>query len=344
MKLKYFMLAMGLIFCLSLSFMFTSCKRGASNVNEGDDRNRTPARPPNPAELSADCQEGGGLCSASEECTQKCDSSSKLDGLFRNSNDKKACGELSVNEVNKMFEAFGEDEGLLKDGEVDIDDLPSICANAVWNMLKIDDNGKIWESYISGYDASEAQNVAYWMANDSTVFDSLKALDDDDDVDDLVKKLLEQIENKLIIALRTDISDDNDEEYFLGVAMGSDNTDAVDVAHELASKTCVSNATSSAYNKVTSNYREGACMLGEVYCVRNSDDEYVFDDYFEELLKEIGNVKTYINNRDNGLGGVLNSSDRRDLEEVCKAFCAKRTGNPATRAFPNAYACGTGRV
>ena len=340
MKLKYIMLAMGLVFCLSLSFMFTSCKRTSSSANPDRGNRETPARPPNPSELSADCQEGGGLCSSNDECTSKCDrNDSKIDGLFRNSNDKKACGALSVNEVDKMFEAFNEDNGFLADGEVDVDDLPSICANAVWNMLKIDDTGKIWEGYINDYDETEAQNVAYWLANDAKIFDALKALDDNEDVDDLIKKLLKQINNKLIIALRTDISDDNDEEYFLGVAMGSDNSDAVDVAHELASNTCVSEAASNAYSKASSDYREGACMLGEVYCVKNSDDEYVFDDYFEELLKETGNVKNYI--RQN-LG--LSSEDQKDLEEVCKAFCAKRGGSPATRLFPNAYSCGSGRV
>ena len=324
---------MGLLFCAGLSLMFASCQRGGSS-NVTDSTERVPPKPPNPSDLSEDCREGGGLCSANADCKQKCDASSKLDGLFRNSNDKKACGELTVNEVDKMFEAFGDDEGLLKDGEVDIDDLSSICANAVWNMLKIDDNGKIWEDYIDGYDTTEAQNVAYWLANDAKVFDALKALDDDDDVDDLLKKLLKEVNEKLIEALRTDISDDNDEEYFLGIAMGTDNTDAVDKAHDLASDVCISEASSGArtkYNAVSNaNEKKGACMLGEVYCHTNNDDELVFDDYFEELLKEIGNVNNYI--RQNL---ELDSGDRKDLEEVCKAFCNLGGGS----TFGNAKVC-----
>ena len=338
MKLKYTMFVMGLLFCAGLSLMFASCKRGggSSSVTDTPDR-REPVQPPNPSDLSEDCREGGGLCSADADCKQKCDSSSKLDGLFRNSNDKKACGELTVNEVDKMFEAFGDDEGLLKDGEVDADDLPSICANAVWNMLKIDDNGKIWEDYIEGYDTTEAENVAYWLANDPKVFDALKALDDDDDVEDLLKKLFKEIDAKRTKALRKDISDDNDGEYFLGVAMGSDNTDAVDVVHTIASEVCVSEAGNPAYYNISGNSninskseQEGACMLGEVYCYED-DDELVFDDYFEELLKEIGNVKNYIQEH---LG--LEGGNRKDLEEVCTKFCERNRGFTSTPSCQSA--------
>ena len=330
-------MTMGLVF-ISLSFVFTSCRPGGNGTSSSSPKTPRDRPPVDPSELSEKCPPGGGECAAHEECKQKCSASSKLDGLFRNSNDKKDCYKLTVNEVDNMFEAFGEDEGFLADGEVDLDDLSGVCASTVKNMLRIDDKGKIWEGYISDYEPTEAYDVAYWLADNEDIFKALNALDKKEDVEDLVRKLLKKINSKLIVALRTDISEDGDGEYFLGLAADEENRGAVRIAHNLASTTCVEDVQENTYTALLElqnnvHLQEGACMLGEVYCVKDAD-AYIFDDFFETVLKEARNVKSSLREHLN-----LNSADQVDLETVCKVFCAMKVGNTNNRVFHRAYAC-----
>lgn len=335
MRFKYYILAGCLAVCLSVFFAVTSCGGKSSNNNPGSGDTGGKSTPPPKDSAKAECQPGGGSCAGDENCEEKCDNSSDLEGVFRTSSHKKACQELSKNEVDRMYEVFSEEDGILADSSPDLEDKgDDICVSAIENLLKIDDDGGVWREYIENYDSTSAGDVARWLAENKSVFDVIEKKMDDSDLENFIKDLFKRISTQITSALKTDISEDSDGEYFLGVAAG-ENDEAVTVVHNLGLSACLTENQSKTANyqaKAGTDYKNTACMMGEVYCTK-AGDEYVFDDTFEEILDDAGGLRAYIRDQTNTAArkGLGVTSKIEDLEVVCPAFCTKIGGTGAAR-------------
>jgi len=160
-----------------LSTVFSSCRNQTNNNNDvqgrdrdyvsnnNDDKERAGRCRPQPKE--------GGSCDNDDECIEQCDD------LFGGRDYDECIEDFSVNEVQGMWYAFDDDEGLLEDPEED--ELEDIHSDAIRNALSLD--GKIWDSFINGYSTSEAKDVLYWIANDKCIYEAIADSFDADDTE-----------------------------------------------------------------------------------------------------------------------------------------------------------------
>lgn len=321
---KHIILVCVVLFSIGLlSTVFSSCNRNAARSNDGGgyqdgadfgrDRGRDDGgSTTRGGSFGSDCErstrEGGGNCDGDDDCEDQCDD------LF-NGRDYQNCLDLSVNEVQGMWNAFDEDKGILEDP--DEDELPDIHPDDIRNALDIDEN--IWDKFIRDYN-DDAGDVLYWIADDECIYEAIEDSFDEDDMESFMEDLFLQMNSNLIDAALEAIGDDpDDDENFIYLADQSGNERAIDLVHELLWEECVSHAKSSAmYNAITdSEDKKSACLLGEFYCAQESED-YIFEDLFEEVVDN--ELDSYIRD-DSGSdykGGLdITSSDYDDLEVVC---------------------------
>jgi len=343
---KHIILVCVILFSIGLlSTVFSSCNRnpnrnttqtdgGGSSAGYSDDRddNRDTTR------RSSDCErstrQGGGACEGDDDCEDQCDD------LF-GGRDYRTCLDLSRNEVQGIWNAFDEDEGLLEDP--DEDDLEDIHPDDIKNALDIDD--RIWDSFIDDYGTSEANDVLYWIATNECIYEAIEDSFDEDDVEDLMQDILLQVNSGgLISAALEPLGDEaDDDETFLYLADKEGNEKAVELVHDLLWDECLSSgltlARKAMYDAVEEDDdKNSACLLGELYC-KQEDDKYIFEDIFESVvdneLDDFIRGGDRINNYIDGLG--IASSDYDDVEEVCTKVCevASRGGIRRSNAKPS---------
>ena len=318
-------------FCIGLALVwgFASCKRGAAPAPQRfDDRDRgDDRRDPEPRPTRA----GGGECEGDEDCEEQCDE------LFGSGSDEKECLELTQNEVEAMFEAFNDDDGILADP--DDDDLKDVYPEDIENLFEIDDN--VWNKLIRKYSNSEAKDVLLWIAEDTDIFSAISSLDDDDD-EDFLRDLLKESGSGDISNTLTQKIGDEYEDNFIYIAQREGNDDAVELAHEILLNDCISdvhegvsssNLIYTAARIPDEDYRDAACTLGEVYCKKRGSD-YIFEDVFDELVENADGLQDYIESertRDKPKQGLGLEDDSDELEKVCREFCDRtstgRTGS-----------------
>ncbi len=332
---KHIVLVCVILFSIGLlSTVFSSCQR---NQNRGiDDRDRrdrgydtdrdVTRRDRGSSTSSSSCErstrEGGGVCENDDDCDDQCDD------LF-NSRDYQECLDLTVNEVQGMWNAFDEDDGILEDP--DEDDLEDVHPDDIKNALDIDE--RIWDDFIDDYGTSEAGDVLYWIATDECIYEAIDDGFDEDDMQGFMSDIFKQADNNLISAALEPLGDDaDDDETFLYLADAEGNDKAVELVHELLWEKCLDEAPSSKKSLYTAVEEEddenSACLLGELYC-KQEDDEYIFEDVFESVVdNELDNFirggSSGGSNYRDGLG--ITSSDYDDLEEVCLVVCGN-SGN-----------------
>ncbi len=273
--------------------------------------------------IGSDCErstrEGGGSCDSDDDCEDQCDD------LF-GGRDYQECLDLSVNEVQGMWNAFDEDEGTLEDP--DEDDLEDIHPDDIRNALDIDD--RIWDSFIDDYGTSEANDVLYWVATNECIYEAIEDSFDEDDVESFMEDIFLQADSAgLIAAALEPLGDEaDDDETFLYLADQEGNDKAVELMHDLLWEECLSsNSVTTAQRDMYDDVEESddqnsACLLGEFYCER-VDNKYILEDVFEDLVdNELDNyIRGGDNNSDYTDGLEIASSDYNDLEEVCMVVC-----------------------
>ena len=173
-------------------------------------------------------REGGGICDGDDDCEDQCDD------LF-GGRDYQECLDLTVNEVQGMWNAFDEDDGILEDP--DEDDLEDVHPDDIRNALDIDEN--IWDDFIDDYRSDDANNVLYWIATDECVYEAIDDGFDEDDMQGFMSDIFKQTDSNLISAALEPLGDDaDDDETFLYLADAEGNDEAVDLVHELLWEEC----------------------------------------------------------------------------------------------------------
>ena len=181
---KHIILVCVILFSIGLlSIVFSSCsQRNAARSNDDggtqgggyvDDSGGGTTR--GTAVGSSDCERstraGGGSCDGDNDCEDRCDD------LF-NGRDYDKCLDLSVNEVQGMWNAFDEDGGVLEDP--DEDELEDVHPDDIRNALDIDE--RIWDNFIDDYGTSEANDVLYWIATNECIYEAIEDGFDEDDM------------------------------------------------------------------------------------------------------------------------------------------------------------------
>lgn len=345
---KYIVLACVVLFSVGLlSTVFSSCSRNA--VRSNDDRidrgSRTTRndRRDTTTRRSTDCTQssraGGGSCEGDDDCEDYCDD------LF-GGRDYQECLDLTSNEVQGMWNAFDDDEGILEDP--DEDDLEDIHPDDIKNALDIDE--RIWDAFIDDYGTSEANDVLYWIATNECIYDAIEDSFDEDDMKGFIEDIMLQVDSGgLIPAALEPLGDEaDDDETFLYLADQEGNSKAVELVHELLWEECINDrsvgsAQKALYNAISEDDdKNSACLLGELYCRQDSDDAYIFEDVFEAVVDdELDNfVRGGKNSRlyTDGLG--ISSSDYDDVEEVCKVVCSARDSGGIRSSGGNASPSG----
>ena len=304
----------------------SSCRGGAARdraivdrSRDGDrDRDRNVRSDRDDERSTRTSRAGGGSCEGDRDCEDKCED------LFTGSRDRGACEDLTVNEVEGMFNAFEEDDGILARPKED--DLDDVHPDDIENALKIDES--LWSDLAKDYTRSQAKEVLYWIASDSDVFEAISDSVDEDDQDDLFIDIFQEVDDSLTEALRTKLGDD-DEENFIYLADNSGNNSAVNYIHDLliegaclGSASQLSTAERNMYISITEeDFRGPACALGEVYCLE-VDDDYILENAFTTISD--GDLEEFVeggssNSYTDGLG--IDDRDSDDLEEVCNVVC-----------------------
>ncbi|MDE0151829.1 MAG: hypothetical protein OXK80_04970 [Bdellovibrionales bacterium] len=322
---KHIILVCVVLFSIGLlSTIFSSCNRNTARSNDGggyqdgvdfgrdggrrDDRDFRGG-------IGSGCEqstrEGGGNCEGDNDCEDQCDD------LF-NGRDYEECLDLSVNEVQGMWNAFDEDKGILEDP--DDDDLEDIHPEDIKNAMEIDDS--LWDQFVDDYSTSEAGDVLYWIADDECIYEAIEdSFDEQDDLENFMEDLFDQVDNGgLIAAAKEPLGDDpKDDDNFLVLARQTGNDRAVDLIHELLWEECISDTSSTAYNSIQDDDdQNSACLLGELYCTLDSDDDYIFEDVFDDVVdNEIDNFIRGGSTSGFADGLGIASSDYDDLDVVC---------------------------
>ena len=328
---RYIVLTCAVLFSIGLlSTVFSSCRntvrpnddrRDRTPRDTGNDRDRTQTRRGTDCDQSS--REGGGSCKGDDDCEDYCDD------LF-GGRDYQECLGLTANEVEGMWNAFDDDEGILEDP--DEDDLEEVHPDDIRNALEIDE--RIWDAFIDDYGTSEANDVLYWIATNECVYDSIEDSFDEDDMKGFMEDIMLQVDSGgLIPAALEPLGDEaDDDETFLYLADQEGNSKAVELVHELLWEECVgdrsvTSARKSLYNAAPENDdKSSACLLGEFYCKQDSDGDYIFEDIFETVVDD--ELDNFIRGGKNsniytdGLG--ISSSDYDEIEEVCKVVCSVR--------------------
>ena len=303
-----------------LAGFFTSCRRSIpqvpNNTDYDDDRydDRDRSRSSDRRTTRVDIS-GGGDCEDDDECVDQCNE------LFRSGQSEKDCLALSVNEVDAIFVAFEEEDGLLADPNDN--KIHEVHPEAIRLALGIKDD--IWSDLVKDYSSKEAEHVLYWIANEVEVFETLILMEDDDE-EDFLKDLFKQLKSTVQTALVTEIGDDAEpDETFMYWAAKSNNNKALEIAHIVLAENCSNGAIYSS-TKMSEEYEESACTLGEVYCKKDGN-EYIFEDIFEDILEEADNdLEEFIEAGGNGTDGLgVPSDDVDDVDGVCRTFCAIKT-------------------
>ena len=334
---KHIILICVILFSIGLlSTVFSSCQRNQATNNDdsgnrrvtrdrGDDDTKTTTSRNTDSTCAQSTRKGGGSCDGDDDCEDQCDD------LF-NGRDQEECLDLSVNEVQGMWNAFDEDKGILEDP--DDDELEEIHPEDIRNALDI--NERIWDDFIDDYGTSEAGDVLFWIATNECIYEALDDIFDEDDLEGLLADIFDQVDNGgLMAAALEPLGDEaDDDETFLYLADQEGNDKAVELVHELlwdqclASNQGVTAARRAMYNRVTeTDDKSSACLLGELYC-KQEDEDYIFEDVFENVVKN--ELDNFIRGGDgasytDGLG--IASSDYDDIEEVCSIICASSGNN-----------------
>ena len=268
---------------------------------------------------------GGGDCSKDDDCEEYCDE------LFTHRDATDDCLDLSVDEVEAIYDAFEEDNGFLAEPDGRNGDLDDVQPEAIELAQEIEDD--IWTDLIDDYTRGEAEDVMEWMAEDSAIFAAVtRSLEKDKDVDSFLEKLLKRFQSNVETALTEEIGYDAEpEETFMYRAR--DNRDLLEFTHAVLLQNC-----SGSYSDVSEEVdEESACSLGEVYCKQDDDDNYIFEDVFEEIVQSADrSLQDYIE-ADSGTNKVqgleVDDDDSTDIEVVCEALChSTRFGKSGRRA------------
>ena len=315
-----------------ISMFFVSCRRKRvrqyepprnNNTQERKERDRKKddgkddkkSNKRKTSKKSKSSRAGGGLCEGDDDCEEWCED------LFGGRKDRDECMELSVNEVEGMYDAFEEKKGIL--AEPDEDDLDEVYGEDIENALDIDDG--IWEELVDDYNTKEAGYVLEWIAEEEDISDAIDSSLDDDEEEDLFDNLFEQYASTVIRAMLKEFDRDNEDSLFIPTAQGNDNL--IEIAHKLLAESCVGDSsTQSLYrgDRVDNEFQKTACTLGEVYC-KQDDGDYLFEDVFEDIVNADDALEEYISEELPESGEDI---DEDEIDEVCPEFCDEfQTGN-----------------
>lgn len=341
--------------------LFSSCGRVSGgdrrterdnryNVDDGDrdrdrDRDSDRDRDRGNTSSSSNCgRSGGGSCEGDDDCEEWCED------LFSSGRDEDECLELSVNEVEVLYETFDENDGLLANPEYDArrsgEELNEVCVDAIELALTIDEN--YWKDLYDEYSESEARDVLLWFSQDESIYSAMsrgiREADDDNDSDDIesavkefFKTLLEKIgDNSVIEGLQEELDteeDDIESNTFFVYATDNLPNSVLRLVHELAGESCGSNRSSrpnfynenhpSSVHSSNREYRTQACLVGELYCIQDGstflfEDETVFDSFLDESEDLEDYLEDLFEDRVNDdVNDILDDG----AEEICPNYC-----------------------
>ncbi len=202
-----------------------------------------------------------------------------------------------------------------------------------------------------------------WLADSQEIIRAITETLSDSETRNFIKQLLEKSTSSggIIAALLTELGEDSEEEdVFLALA---ESEDLIEVTHEVLIENCIREADESSghpYSYTDSHtpngvipnteYREAACTLGEVYCKKDDNDNYIFEGKFEEIIDTVDSaLKEYIEEapynsssayRKSGLNFDDNNDlDRDEISDVCETFCGKWNGHSSLEIVPDTCKC-----
>ena len=277
----------------------------------------------------------GDKCEGDKDCEEMCED------LFSSRSKREDCEELDEDIVDNMFTAFEEDDGYL--AEPDEDDLEDIHPDAVEHALDIDE--RVWTDLFKKYSKTEARRVLYWIATNKEIYDAMDSALDDDDLEDFFQELIDEFSSgdKFWEFIIVKIEDD-DEDNFINLAY-DDGSDAASFIIERAVDDCEEKTNHRSVAEP--DHRKPACLL-EVLCKKKDGSKYIFDDSFEYILSDVGDLRDYIEDgtehasgdecNDKGVevntGGSLSNCyrnglgvedrDSDDISDACEAAQAQR--------------------
>ena len=262
---------------------------------------------------------GGGRCEGDDDCEEMCED------LFSSRSKREDCEELSEDDVENMFVAFEEDDGYL--AEPDEDDLEDIHADAVENALDIDE--RVWTDLFRKYSKTEARRVLYWIATNKEIYDAIDSSLDDDDLEDFFKELIDEfISNSKFWKFITEEIEDDEEDNFINLAY-DDDSDAASFIIERASEDCDEPSGGNIALITEKDHQKPACLL-KVICGHKDGNSFIFDDSFEYILDDVGDLQDYIEDGTTTSSGTgfhdgLGVSDRDsdDISDACAAADAQ---------------------
>ena len=255
----------------------------------------------------------GDTCEGDKDCEEQCED------LFSSRSKREDCEELTENEVDGMFTAFEEDDGYL--AEPDEDDLKDIHPDDVENALDIDE--RVWTDLFRKYSKTEARRVLYWIATNKEIYDAMDSALDDDDLEDFFQELIDEfISGRKFWQFITVKIEDDDEDNFINLAY-DDGSDAASFIVERAAEDCAEPSGGNIALITEKDHRQPACLL-KVLCDHKDGSKHIFDDSFEYILDDVGDLQDYIEDGTTTSSGTgfhdgLGVSDRDsdDLGDVC---------------------------
>ena len=246
----------------------------------------------------------GDKCEGDDDCEEMCED------LFSSRSKREDCEELDEDIVDGMFTAFNDRNGYLEDP--DEDDLEDIHPDAVENALDIDE--RVWTDLIKDYSSSQAKRVLYWIATNKEIYDAMDSSLDEDDLEDIFEQLIsENVRNQKFYQFIEEELEDDDEDNFINLAY-DDGSDAASFIIERAVDDCEEKTN---HKLITEeDHRKPACLL-EVLCDhKDSRNNYIFEDSFDYILSDVGDLRDYI---EDGKDGLVSSSSctGNDCSDSC---------------------------